>query len=163
MASADCVAKGLEEVHHLDGKRAGRLAVDDEAAQDVLLAEQGNGQQRAVARGGNEIAHGARVRAHGDVGDLHGLAARRRPTEDTLGLGDGLLTDGVQEGRGEIIARSEQAKLLRSLVVAVDGTAVGARQLIGASGDRGEHGLQMQGRAERMADLAEGRQLGEGL
>ena len=61
----------------------------------MLLAEQGNGQQRAVARGGNEIAHGARVRAHGDVGDLHGLAARRRPTEDTLGLGDGLLTDNV--------------------------------------------------------------------
>jgi hypothetical protein len=141
------------------GNSPGGLAVDDETAEDVLLAAQGDGQQRAVAGGGNQISDWAPVHPHGDVGDLDRLAARGRAPQNALGLGNGLLADGLQERRREVVARPEEAKLLRVRVVPVDGAPIGPGQLVGAGSDSGEHRLQVQGRAEGLADLAQSRQL----
>src|SRR6266700_45366 len=51
--------------------------------------------------------------------------------------------------------RCPYVKSLRRVVVLVDGTTVRARELSGARDDGLEHGLDIQGRAHRLADLTQ--------
>src|SRR5258708_3329243 len=98
---------------------------------------------------------GARRR---DVCDLRRLAGLRRATHRAFALAQWrcpqrLHQDGVQVMRGPDVKR------LRRVVILVDGAAVRTRKLARPGDDGLEHGLDIERRAHRLADLAERREL----
>ncbi len=126
----------------------------------MVLAEEGDGQQRPVAGGGQRDRAPGSDRSSPSMsaictGSRRAAARPRMPSP----LGMGRWRMRVHELRGEVVARPQQAELLGALVVLVDGAAVRLGQLVGARGDGGQHGLQVQGGAQRLTHLAERRQL----
>src|SRR5207244_10066034 len=49
--------EGLQDVHDFRGKLAGRLPVEGQAADDLVLAEQGYGKERPVTEPDDELSH----------------------------------------------------------------------------------------------------------
>src|SRR6266511_4078410 len=66
--------------------------------------------------------------------------------------------EGLDELHVEVMGRA-QFELLSVLVVLEDGAASGAGQLAGTGDDRVEHCLDVERRAHRPTDFAQGRQL----
>ena len=155
-----------EEAHDLRRKLAWRLAANAEGADDALLQEQGHGQDCAIAGLHEGAADRALVAAFdGDVGHLDGLPRRGRAADDALPLGNRRRpTDRIQRLRlpGIPVAARPQPKHLRDLVVLEDGAGVGPGQLAGASHDRLEHRVQIEGRTERPPHIAERPKLAHG-
>ena len=144
------------------GELPGGLLVDGEPADQVALAQQRDAQQRPGSRPQQDVAEGAVVRAGlGDVGDLdrlvgHGHAVRRRLRR----VGSARAGPRRPPPRARLwVARSRE--LLGLLVVLVDRARVGAGQLVRARDDRGEHGLEVERRAEGLADLPQSLQLAD--
>src|SRR3990172_2309188 len=98
---------------------------------------------------------GVRLR---DVGDLRGLARLCRTTHEAFALPKRQRPKRLDDLRIEIVGRANVEHLGR-LVVLGDRAGVRARELAGARDDRAEHCLDVEGRADRLADLAQGLQL----
>ena len=152
-ASADWLAKVCEQVHDLLGEVAGQLPPDDERPDDPVLAEHRHGQQRPPP----VVEEDPQVRVEVDraeIGDgdratlLRGPADQRRVEVDAY-----VLQPLDHLGRRPVDAAHQEAAL--GLVVLHDRAAVGAGQLDGVRGDGGQHLVQVEGRADRLADLAE--------
>ena len=156
MASADCVAKVFSRSITSGANSPARLPVDDQAAEQVVLAQQRHGQERSVAQPDEDLADAALVAALvRDVADLHRLAGHRHPPERTLALADrrgpqrrrpARRAGGPSRAGGTPRAprrtrRSRRRPCRRAAV---------ARETIVR-----EHGLEVERRADRLPDLAQ--------
>jgi hypothetical protein len=147
--------EGLEQVHHVRGELSGGLATDDEAAQHVVFADEGDGQQRPVAGGQQQVPHGTLVGGPRHVGDLHRLAqGGGPPCPSPLGIGRWRV---ASTNSGEVVARAAGGTL-GGRVVLVDGAAVRVGELVRVGGDGGQHRLRCRVEAQRPAPRR-GRQL----
>ena len=159
IASADWVANVFRSSMTSGGNSPGALPVEGQAADDLILAQQRHGEERPVAGPDERVADAALVGARaGDVGDLDGLAQLRRAPHEPFALPEGRRPERLDELRVVVVGRA-QLELLGGLVVLVDRAAGGAGELAGARDDRVEHRLDVERRADGLADLAQRRQL----
>ena len=148
----------LQDIHDLGRKLAGRLPIEGQAADDLVLAEQGYGEERPIAESDERVPEAALVGPGlGDVGDLDGLAHLGRAPHEPFALPEGHGPEGLDEGR-VVVVGGAQLELLGGFVVLEDRAAVGAGELAGAGDDRVEHRLDVQRRADRPTDLTQRRQ-----
>ena len=76
--------------NHLRRKLTCAFPIHDQPAQQVVLAEEGHGQQRSIADPNEDLSDPTLVDAFvGDVADLHWLARHRQPPECAFSLHDG--------------------------------------------------------------------------
>ena len=90
IASADCVAKLFSSSITSGSNSPGRLPVDDQPAEQPILAQQRHREQRPIAQAQEDLADPALVHAlvH-DVADRHRLAGHRQPPDRAFSLRDG--------------------------------------------------------------------------
>ena len=152
-------AEGLQQLHGLGRKLAGRIAVDHQAAHDLALAQERDGEQGAEARVHERVAHGPRVHArHGDIRELYGLAGLRGASERALAQADRHGAQGFDHVVVDVPARAEMEDP-GGLLELVDRRAVGAREMPGLLGDGRQHTPEVERGADGLADLAERLQL----
>jgi hypothetical protein len=151
--------EGLEQVDRLRRELAGGLPGHGEPADEVLLTEQGDGQERPRPGAQQDLAERAPVGPFlGDIGDLDRLATRRHAPQDAFTLSD-RRPAGQSDDLGVDVVGSAQVKRLGGLVVLVDRAGLSADELVGVRHDGLQHGLQVERGAERPAHVAKGRQL----
>ena len=120
--------EGLQDVDDLGRELPGRLPVEGQAADDLILAQQRHGEERAVAEPDERVADAALVRVRlGDVGNLEGLTDLSGASHEAFTLRQGHRPNRFHERRVQIVGRAEM-KLLGPLVVLVDGAAVRSRR-----------------------------------
>ena len=139
------------------GNSPGCLAADHQRADDPVGGEQRHRQQGAEAGADDDVESERRrvvmnvrnLDRHALLGRLadRGLADAEMPIPD---LGDDRLVHSV--GRA-------QPEFLVGLVEHVDRAGLGAGKLRRLGDDRGQHGLEVDRRVDRLADLAERAQL----
>ncbi len=138
---------------------SGRLLVDGQPADQVVLAQQRHGQERPAPRPQQDVAQGAAVRAfRADVGNLDRLVGHRHAPHVAFPAPDRGSPGHLDHRLVEVVGGAE-VELPGPLVVLPDGAPVGAGELVGPRDDRAEHGIEVEGRAEGLADLAEGLEL----
>src|SRR5437867_12116546 len=80
-------AERLQHVHVGRRELAGRLPIEGQAADDLVLSKQGHGEQGPVTEPDENIPHAALVGPGlGDVGNLYRLAHLRRTAHEPLTL-----------------------------------------------------------------------------
>ena len=147
--------EGLEQLDDFRRERARRLLVDREPPDQLVLAQHRDREQRAGPRAEEDVAEGPAIGIlRGDVGDLDRLAGHRHAALDALTLAGRRAPGEGHHLLVQVVGGAEVEGLGR-LVVLVDGAGVGPGQLAGASHDGLEHRVQVEGRAERPADIAE--------
>ena len=145
----------LHELDHLGREAAGAAAVDGERAQELVLAEKRHRQHRTIAAANEDVAQPARIAPLvRDVRDLDRLAGDREPPEHALALADGRRPERVDQLVGQPVRRV-QLEFLARVVVLPDRSAVQSGELGRARDDRRQHDLQIEGRADGPADLAQ--------
>ena len=151
--------EGLEQLDNLRRELPGRPPIDDEPADDVVLAQHRHRQQGPIARAQQRVAQTAPVDALlRDVRDLDRLAVLGHPPCRALTLADGRRPEQLHELVVEIL-RGQKVEFFPRLVELVDRARVGAGELVRAGDDRRQHRLEVERRAHRAADLAERLQL----
>ena len=106
MASADCVAKVFSSSITSGANAPGALPVDDQPAEQVVLAQQRHRQQRSIAQPDEDLADPALVDAFvRDVADLDRLAGHRQLPDRTLSLSNGSGAERVDELVGQPVRR----------------------------------------------------------
>ncbi len=109
----------------------------------MVLAQERHGQDGALTRPQQNLAHTALVGAgDGDVGNLDGLARDRSLAGCPLALLKGRRSGHVHEFLGHVLGGAQVEQLGR-LVVLVDGSGLGARELHRARDDGGQHRLEI--------------------
>jgi hypothetical protein len=122
----------FQDVHDFRRELAWRLAVEGQAADDLVLAEQGHGEERPVPEPDEGVPDAALVGSGlGNVGDLDGLAHRGRPPHEPLALPKRRLPESLDEIRVVVVGRA-QLEMLGRLVVLVNRAAGIPDQLTGA-------------------------------
>ena len=155
-------AERPEEVHHLRRELPRLPLGDGEAADQTMVVEQRNADERARARRQQHVAERAAVRARRrHVGNLDRLQGDGHAPGHAFTTTDRRPAGDRHHLLGEVVGGAEDEGL-RALVVLVDRARLGAGELVGAGDDRPKHRLQVQGRAERLADLAERGELVDG-
>jgi hypothetical protein len=163
IASADCVANGLEELDDLGREVARRVAVDREAAEQPLVAQQRHREDRAVAVLDQHRAHAALVALLvARVAHDHRLAGDRELADGALALADRHRAQRVDDLGGQVVRRVQVEGLAR-LVVFPHRPAIDAGEHRRARDDRREHGFEVERRAHRLPDLAERAELAHRL
>ena len=151
--------EGLQELDDLRREGARRLLADREPADQLVFAQHRDGEQGAGPRAEEDVAEGPVIGVRRrDVGNLDRLARHRHAALDALtfagrrapGQGHHLLVKVVGGAEVEGFGR---------LVVLEDGAGVSPGQLAGSRHDGLEHRVQIEGRAERPAHVAQGREL----
>ena len=155
------IAKGglrgecLQEIDHVRRELSNAVPVDDQAAQQVILAQERHRHERPMPRSEEHLPGPALVdRRVGDVADLDRLSGHCHSPERTLSLADRRSAQSVDQLVRQPV-RGMQVELLSHFVVLVDRPAIHASELRRASDDRGQHGLQVERRADRLADVAQ--------
>src|SRR5262245_8269524 len=152
MASADCVAKVRRRSTVAGGNSPGALRFTAKPPRRWPSRDDGHGDERANSGPEESLARPALVRPrHLDVRYLNGLEGDGRLPHHALPLADRRAAGHHSGGPG----RCPLEELLRSLVVLEDRPAIEPRELHGPRHDGGEHRLQIERRADRLADLAE--------
>ena len=149
--------EGPQQLDHLRRELAGRVSVHDEAADEVILAEQGHREHGPRARADEDVAEPAVVGAlDRDVRDLGGLVGDRHAPGGALALPEPDPPPQLEILIVEIV-RGAERELLGRLVVLVDRAAVGARELGGAGDDGRQHRVEIERRADGPARRRRGR------
>jgi hypothetical protein len=154
IARADWEAK-VQQLDRVGREAPGPVARHDETADQPGLADHRHGQDGPDA-GLDEVGPqptlvSARDR---DVGHLGWLQRDRRAADHSFPLADPGGTSGLGEGSAGL-GRRPVDELLGGLVVLEDHTPIEPRELDRAGYDGGQHGSQIEGGADRAADLAE--------
>src|SRR5262249_4532108 len=135
--------EGLEQLDHLTRKLTGRRPVDDDAADDAVLAQERHGEQGAGPEAKQDVAQMALVGAgHGDVRDLDRPASHSELASSSLALPKGSRADDLEKLLGQILGRAQLERLGR-LVVLEDGAGADAAELDRARDDRREYRLDV--------------------
>ena len=154
IARADWVAKVRRSSMTSGANAPSGLPDHGEAAEQVILADEGNREQGPVPSANERATHSALGGRGQDVRHLDRLLHLREPSGRSLPFAD---------GRGEHRLDDLGLKMLGGawhedlalLVVLVDHARVGARELRGPGHDRAQHGPEIQGGTDRLTDLAE--------
>ena len=152
--------EGLEEVHDLVRELPHCLPPHRQDTQDPLLGQERHGQHRAVAEAEertSEPGHGVCFLV-ADVGHLDRLATECRLARRPFAEVDRVGALDLQQLLRHPMTRLEP-ELLGCLVVLVDQSAGGPGELHRAAHDRVQDGREIEGRADRPADGAQGLQL----
>ena len=113
MARADWVANVFRTSIDLRRELAGRLPGQGQAADDLVLAEQGHGEERPVAEPDERVPDAALVGPGlGDVGDLDGLAHLGRAPHEPFALPERRRPQGLDERR-VVVVRWRAARTAR--------------------------------------------------
>src|SRR5439155_18573168 len=122
---------------------------------DLVVASEGDGEERPVARPDQDVTKPALVGLRRrDVGNLDRLARLYGTAHDTLAPPERHRADRLDERRVEVVRRA-QAELAGLLVVLVDRAPVCACELACTGHDRIKHRLDIQRRADGATHLAE--------
>ena len=146
--------EGLEEIHHRLRKRARRLPPDHQPADDAILAQERDGEERSES-GSDHESQGITSLAL-DIGDLHRPARGRRLPDPGLADADADVrpAEGLDQLVGHAVVRLRHEHVL-DLVELVDRAGVGLRELDRVRDDAGEDGLDVEARADRLTHVAE--------
>src|SRR5262249_25878791 len=144
--------EGLQQIDRALGKLTRLLATDDERTDDPIGAEQRHSQPSAETSADNDIEDARRrivlnVRNLDRHALLHGLADPCLTDADTTipDRGDDRIVHSV--GRAQL-------EFLADLVENIDGAGLGAGKLGRLGYDGSQDGLQVDGRIDRLGDLA---------
>ena len=157
IASADWLANLSSSSAVSTANSPGPLPPHDERSENPILAQQGHGEHRlpAVPQQLLDVRVG---RLHVEVGQRLRPAQRRRPADRRLAESN----SGCPERPDQLVARAvgrPDPELPCVLVELEDRPAVGLRELDGVSDDRLQHLLEVERRADRFADGAQGLKL----
>src|SRR5262245_3201780 len=149
--------EGLQELHALRGEWPWLLAINGQTTEDLLIEEERYRQEGTIASPDQEKTHarehdGLLIQA---VGDCHRGSPSRSAPDCTLAESDRCRLQGVDQLL-LCSMRGPEMKRLRGLVVLIENPTVRARELHGVGDDGAEHRLQIERRAERPADFAQG-------
>jgi hypothetical protein len=156
IARADWVANVCRRATVSGENAPGRAPPDDQRADDRLLAQERDDQQRPEPGRERAVADGA-GRRRAQVGDLERGALRGRLPDRGLAELDPRLADPGDQFRAHPVGRP-QVERPRGRVVLADRAAVGAGQLRGARDDRRQQPVQVERAGDRLADLEQGGQ-----
>ena len=139
-----------QELDDLRRELARGLPDHGEAAEQVILADEGNGEQGPVSGAHERTTHPTLGGCFQDVRHLDRLLYLRESSGRSFSFAD---------RRGEHRLDDLGLKMLTGawhedlalLVVLVDHPGIGARELRGPGHDRAQHGLQIQGGTDRLA------------
>ena len=154
MASADWVAKVREQLDDLRRKRASGLPDHGEAAEQAILADEGNREQGPVSGANERTTHSALGGRCQDVRHLDRLLYLREPSGRSFPFSDWRGEHRLDDLGLEMLGGAWHEDLAW-LVVLVDHPGIGARELRGPGHDRAQHGPEIQGGTDRLTDLAE--------
>jgi hypothetical protein len=143
----------LQQAEDLVGEVAGALAPHHEGTDDLTFAEHRDRDQRSPA--GVEEDPGVRVQLRGrQVGHRDRTALPGRPAHQGVLEAD---ADGAEPVHHRLLGAVDRAHVEAALVLGVvqDRPAVGRGQLDRVLGDRGEHLVDVEARAHRLADGAQ--------
>ncbi len=118
--------EGAQQLDDVRREFPGRAPVDDEPADDVVLAQERHRQERAISRAHERLAHPRLI--HGvlkDVGDLRRLARLGHPAHRAFPLADRRRAQQLDELRVDVLGRA-QVEGVGVLVVLVNGAAIAA-------------------------------------
>src|SRR5262249_50545465 len=131
------------------------LPADRESTDQLVLAQHRDGQQRTGSRAEEDIAERSTIGVlRRDVGDLYRLARHGHASLDALTFTGRHAPDERPHLLVKVVGGAE-VEVLARLVVLEDGADVSPGQLAGARHDGLEHCVQIEGRAEGPADVAE--------
>ena len=151
----------LEEIHDLRGKASRLLSPNHEHAHDSLLEEERSSQQRPIPSSledGSDPPHVIRPLSQ-NVGKLHWGPKGRRLSGHALPQAERRRPKHLVQLLVEMMRAADVVQFLSRLIVLVDDPAVGRGELHGPRHNSVEHGLQIQSRANRLADLPQCLQL----
>ena len=147
----------LEQLRGPVREGAGRLPPDDQRADDLLLPEQRNREQRAPSAA-NELVEVRIGRLEREIRGLLRLAARGGATDErVVDVDAGRLQCGDQRRIGPDAGTQLEAPI--RLVVLEDRATLGPRELRRLRDDRVEDLVEVETRRDGLADLAERAQL----
>jgi len=112
--------KGAQELDDLGRELPRRAPVDDEPADDVVLAKERYREERAIPGAHDRVTHRRLIRSVlQDVGDLGRLARLRHAPHRAFSLADERRAQQLDELRVDVLGGA-QVERLRGLVVLVD-------------------------------------------
>jgi hypothetical protein len=132
------------------------FAPDHECPDDLVRAYQRHDEARTIAGRHRDLPLRA-WRLIADIGHLFGLSVQGR-LADGIGSAQVLILDRCNHFLAQAIGGSQPEELLQ-LVKDVDSTSLRARKLNCLGDDRGQHGLEIEGGVDRLADFAKRLQL----
>ena len=148
----------LQQLDDLRRERPRRLSVDQQAAEQMVLAQQRDREERTISGADEQLLAGALVAVVERIGDLGRLERDGGASERAIPFAGGSLANVLGDILRHVLGRL-QPELLGTLVVLVDRPAVEPRELHRPGHDRLEHGLQLERRTDRLPHLAQRREL----
>ena len=147
--------KGSQQLDGLARELPGMLSAHQKGADGLLLAYQRHGQQGPVSGADQDVTYMNSVRPLcGDIRDLEGSAGLHHAAPHAFSLPQGSHAQGFNQFLLEVLGRP-QMQLFRNIVVLVDQASFGSGELSGTGDDGGEHGVEIERRADRTANLGE--------
>src|SRR5688572_15237865 len=149
--------ESLQEFHNFRFEFSDLSTPDAQTSHDLLFTQDGHREQRTVTQPIQDRSYSRDRSFLGFKGihDLHWRSCACRLTGCAFTQTDARRLKYLNRLGFHVVARP-QVKLLRGLVVFVNNTAIGSRQLDGPRDDGLQHSLKIEGRAYRLADLAQG-------
>ena len=147
--------EGLQQVDDVWAEGPCGLPVYHEPADDPVLPQERDGQERANARAQQDILQSSVIGPLGrDIGDLDRLVGLGEPAHGALALEDARFAAGLHQLFLQALLGPQQERF-RRLVVLVDGATIRARELGRSGDDRRENCVEIQRRADGLPYLAE--------
>ncbi len=147
--------EGREQGHDVRREFAGDPATHGQPAEEAVLVQERKGQDGAAPRAQQRSPERSLVGpGHADVGDLDRRPGERGPPERSLALADARRAQDLGDLGIEDVGRP-QVEDLGALVVLPDGAAPRAGQLGRARHDGLQDRVEVERRADGLADVAE--------
>src|SRR6516162_9710407 len=156
IASTDWAANVCRELNGFFAKFAPLLAPNHERPDDALCADQRHDEARPKSGPHRDLSDRA-WRLVADICDLQWLSVLDRPAE-RIGSTGWLASDCRNQLIAQAIRRPHSQGLIQ-LIKDIDHPRIRIRKLDRLGHDRGQHGLQIEGGVDRLADLAKRLQL----
>ncbi len=151
--------EGLEQPDHRGRELAGIAPADDQRAEDAILAQQRDADQRTEAAAAQQIVE-AVLLVPIEIRDLHGMPLRRAPTDHRVAEPDVRISQRGDHVFAEAVVRLRHEDFV-GRVIDIDRAGVRPRQFDRVGDDGGQHRLQIERRVHGLADLAERLHLGD--